>query len=179
MQFPPTIKMYQNQNTSELKEAKICLILSQNLVLKFVVFQNPYFSFNPVGQVLISFGVTESAFNWMHSFICGSLLVWSLDGLKYDVTSLKNCSMVPSCMFLVFTVDIQRLVESLGSEVLLYILDTHGLGFLQVMRSCWTSSLFLVRHWCHERLNVLGPRFNSQNYPLLTNSSGKACNAYV
>ena len=82
-------------------------------------------------------------------------------------------------MFLVFTVDIQRFVESLIFEVLLYKLETHGLGSCKLSEAAEPAARSLcvigaIKYWM-----LLDPGLSHETPNFLTNSSGKACNAYV
>ena len=95
-------------------------------------------------RLSISFGITGSAFDWMRSFIVGRTQTVHYCG------SISQCAVVRSgvaqgsvlgpLLYVLYTADIQKLVESLGFGVHLYADDTQFHGSCAVSEAAGLAS---------------------------------------
>jgi hypothetical protein len=95
-------------------------------------------------RLSISFGITGSAFDWMRSFVVGRTQTVHYCG------SISQCAVVRSgvaqgsvlgpLLYVLYTADIQKLVESLGFGVHLYADDTQFHGSCAVSEAAGLAS---------------------------------------
>ena len=111
-------------------------------------------------RLSISYGIAGSALDWMWSFIVDRTQTVHYGGLRSRCAKLKSGvaqgSVLGPLLYVLYTADIQKLVQSLGFDVHLYADDTVP-WFLQAVRCCRSCSPLHVCHLCRERLDVVKP----------------------
>ena len=112
-------------------------------------------------RLSISYGVAGSALNWMRSFVVDRTQTVHYGGLKSRCAKMKSGvaqgSVLGPLLYVLYTADIQKLVQSLGFDVHLYADDTQFHGSCKSSDAGRPSSPLHVCYICCEGLDVIKP----------------------